>query len=314
MEEKENFSDKNLEFSAVYEYCSNTDEYLETEDMIKANNLSLKDAYRRSVSLLTSGDIKNIRAKYEISQKEFSEILDWGGATITRYENHQIQDRAHDDILRKIESDPKWFLDMIKRAKDRLSSKAYIKYYHTANELYNKNRNQYLIDSINAIYANYEEAIMTGGMGLNLNKVIEVINYLAGRVNNLHKVKMMKMLWYSDMLNYKRYEKSITGLVYSVFPMGAVPVGYEQIVLLDGVIYDTVWYDDNIAYRFRPIEGFEIKELSENERDTIDKVISEFGDLKTEEIINKMHEEDAYIFTSRNCIIPYSYAVQLSID
>lgn len=50
-----------------------------------------------------------IRDKYEVSQKDFSEVLDWGRATITRYENHQVQDRAHDDVLRTIDSDPKWF-------------------------------------------------------------------------------------------------------------------------------------------------------------------------------------------------------------
>ncbi len=55
------------------------------------------------MGLLTSDEIIKIREKYGISQKEFSEVLGWGGrATITRYENHQVQDRVHDDVLKKL--------------------------------------------------------------------------------------------------------------------------------------------------------------------------------------------------------------------
>lgn len=28
-------------------------------------------------------------------------LLGWGGKTITRYESHQVQDKAHDTILKK---------------------------------------------------------------------------------------------------------------------------------------------------------------------------------------------------------------------
>jgi len=314
VKEKEVFKGEEVEFTATYEHCSHTDEYLENEDMIKANNLSLKDAYRKKLGLLTSSEIRNIREKYGISQKDFSEILDWGKATITRYENHQVQDRAHDDILRKIDSDPKWLLDMLKRAKDRLSPKAFEKYYNSINEQFNKKKNQYRIDTIYAIYANFKDDIIKGNTELNLDKVVEAINYLAQKVTNLHKVKLMKMLWYSDMLNFKRHGKSITGLVYSALPMGAVPEGYDEIVLLDSVSYDIVHYGDNIGYRFKPTPGVEIKNLSDFELETIDKIISEFGNLSTQEIVDRMHDEEAYKCTSNNCVIPYSYAKHLSLD
>lgn len=299
--EQGKFKGEELEFIACYEYCSNTDEFLETEDMIRTNSLSLKDAYRSQVGLLTSEDVKSIREKYGISQKDFSQILDWGRATITRYENHQVQDRAHDDILKKIDSDPKWLLEILKRAKNRnsLSPKAFSKYYREASEQYSKKKNQYLIDSIHAIYAHFNNEDTTGCSELNLEKVVEVINYLAQKVFNLHKVKLMKMLWYSDILHFKRFGTSITGLAYSALPMGAVPEGYEQIVLLDGVTFDIVSYDENVAYKFMPTPGFEIKKLSDCEIETIDRIVTEFGDLSTSQIIKKMHEEDAYKYTYR---------------
>jgi putative zinc finger/helix-turn-helix YgiT family protein len=282
--EQETYKGVDLEFTATCEYCSNTDEYLETEDMIRANSLAVKDAYRRKVGLLTSSDIIGIREKYGISQKDFSDILDWGKATITRYENHQVQDRAHDDILRKINTDPKWLLDMINRARGRLSPKAYSKYCREANEQYSQKKSQYLIDAIHAIYADFSEETATGFTKLNLDKVIEVLNYLANKVSALHKVKLIQMLWHADVMHFKRHGKSITGLAYRSLQMGAVPEGFEQIMLLDGVSFDTVLRDENIEYGFRPAPGFAVRNLSEAEIETIDQVISEFGDLSTMQI------------------------------
>lgn len=151
VEEQVTYKDLEVEFLSIYEYCADSDEYIETEDMIRTNSLSMKDAYRRKVGLLTSDDIKNIREKYGVSQKEFSEILNWGQATITRYENHQIQDKAHDDILSKINSDPKWFLEMLERAKERISPKLYSQYYKKAWKLNNMKNNPYSIKKINTV-------------------------------------------------------------------------------------------------------------------------------------------------------------------
>jgi len=308
------FKAEQVEFSAIYEYCKNTEEYSETEDMIKINDLSFKDAYRRKQNLLTSFEIKAIREKYGVSQKDFSLILDWGMATITRYENHQVQDRAHDDILSKINLDPKWFLKLIERAKGELSIKAYKSYHKQACELYKTERNQYLIDSIYAIYADFDDEKATGGTKLNLNKVVDLINYLAQKVESLHKVKLMKMMWYPDILNYKRTGKSITGLAYCAFPMGAVPLGNEQIILLDGVSFEQVIYGENIGYKFKPTKDYLIKELTLAEIQVVDEIIDKLGKLTTNEIVDLMHEEDAYKCTDSNCIISYSFAERLSFS
>jgi len=151
-EEKGTFKGEMFCFKATYEYCSNLDEYSETEETMKSNSLNQKDQYRRRVGLLTSHDIKSIRKKYGISQKEFSEVLGWGVATITRYENHQVQDRAHDDILRKINSDPKWFLEMLERAKNNIVPKYYKHYYQKASEQLKKLINPYTSINVKTSY------------------------------------------------------------------------------------------------------------------------------------------------------------------
>jgi putative zinc finger/helix-turn-helix YgiT family protein len=142
-EEKATFKGVKVNFIATYEYCSNSDEFLETEDMIKANGLAVKDAYRKEAGMLTSKEIINIRDKYDISQKEFSKVLDWGEATIARYETHQVQDRAHDDILRRIELEPKLFLAFLERAKAKISLRMYQTYRNNALQLCFKKDNPY---------------------------------------------------------------------------------------------------------------------------------------------------------------------------
>lgn len=314
VEDTEIFKGEEVSFQALYEYCSRSDQLIEQEEMIKANSLAMKDAYRIKVGLLTSNEIIEIRNQYGVSQKDFSEILDWGKATITRYENHQVQDRAHDAVLRKIDSDPKWFLDMLEQAKERITIKAYQKYYRIGAAQFKEKQNQYLLESIEAIYAEFENKEITGGVSLNLQKVVEMINYLASKVTSLHKVKLMKMLWYSDALHYKREGKAISGLVYSALSMGAVPEGYDQIVMLGGVEFDTVAYGDHIGYKFKSALDFEVKELSQTEREAMDAVVSAVGELKAEEIVEKIHDEEAYQCTGKNCIISYSFSKNLSIS
>lgn len=57
------FKGEEVEFQAVYLYCSKADEYLATEDMIRSNDLAMKDAYRKKVGLPASAELKTIREK-----------------------------------------------------------------------------------------------------------------------------------------------------------------------------------------------------------------------------------------------------------
>ena len=103
--EHNTFKGEDIEYPAVYEYCDRTDEYHAVDEMISENDIALKNAYRKKAGLLKTNEISDIRKKYNISQGDLSLLLGWGGKTITRYEGHQVQDAAHDAILRKIDSD-----------------------------------------------------------------------------------------------------------------------------------------------------------------------------------------------------------------
>ncbi|MCH3915727.1 MAG: hypothetical protein LKE29_10830 [Acidaminococcaceae bacterium] len=146
VEEKSTFKGELVEFIATYEYCPNTQEYWETEEMLSANDIILKDSYKTKVGLLTSSEIRSIREKYDMSQSDFSDILGFGGKTITRYENHYVQERTYDNLIRRCRDDYKYLLELIdvRMSKGEVPAR-YYKYYERIRKLMELGKNNYEI-------------------------------------------------------------------------------------------------------------------------------------------------------------------------
>ena len=154
--QKTNYKGEEIVYSGVYEYCEHADEMFESEEMINVNRLKLIDVYRAKVGLLNSSQIVALREKYKLSQKDFSEMLEWGLATITRYENHQVQDRVHDDVMRKLDIDPVWFIELLERSKERLKPKVYLRSLEAAKRVHDEMRMHYIKNGL----VNYEDGQM----------------------------------------------------------------------------------------------------------------------------------------------------------
>ena len=317
VKEENIFKDIQVEYDACYEYCDVADEYFSTDSLLSENDISLKNAYRKKVGLLESSQICGIRQKYGISQCDLAILLGWGEKTITRYESHQVQDAAHDVILKKLDLDPEWFLSLLKNNQAKFSDSTFKKYFEISSKLYENTQDEYLRRTIVAKYIKYENLPdCCGNTKLDLDKVIEVICYFAnsGKVKNLFKVKLMKLLWYSDALSFKRYGHSITGLVYQALPMGAVPIQSELIIDLNGINYEEILINDHSAYSFTSNSNKEYTHLSNNDINVLETIISVFGSSNKNQIVEAMHKESAYTKTEFQDIILYKYACQLSID
>lgn len=311
------FKGKKVEYKAVYEYCEVTDEYVASDNQISQNDMAMKNAYREVMNLLTTNEIGDIREKYNITQMDLATLLGWGGKTITRYEGHHVQDVAHDTILRKLNEDPEWFVYLLEQEKMKFPITVYERYRGNALKLFEKYQDSYLRKSIEAQYAQFngsEECC--GGIRLNINKVIDVICYLANSqgITNLFKVKMMKLLWYVDALSYKRKGVSMMGLAYNSLPMGAVPVAHKTLMELQGVAYEEVDFGEAVGYRFIKNPKVKYEYLSKEEMSIIDEVVRVCGKDTKDQIVRRMHSERAYEKTPFGAIIKYQYAKELSID
>lgn len=316
VKEHATFKNRQVAYDALYTFCDVAEELYMDEQQMQDNDVRLKDAYRRDEGLLTSSEICGIRAKYSISQSDLCILLGWGGKTITRYESHQIQDRAHDTILKKIDRDPEWFLSLLRDARNNLSKEAYEKYLAAATSLYEKDQDEYLRKAIEANYAKFQgNQMYHGNTELSLDKVVDVIRYFAAssQVTNLYKVKLMKLMWYADALAYKKRGTAITGLVYQALPMGAVPIGHNSIIDLKNVPCEEVDMGETNAYHFSLNGEQSFPALSEEEKSILDSVIEKLGRMSKTEIINFMHKEKAYISTAPRDVIQFQYAESLQI-
>ena len=131
-EEQVKFKNRKVSFDSICSYCDREDEYYMDEVQMNDNDIAMKNAYRRIVGLLTSDEIVSIRRKYGIGQRDLSLLLGWRADTVARYESHQVQDKAHDMILRRIGDDPEWFVFLLTEAKQKLGEQAYTKYWAAA--------------------------------------------------------------------------------------------------------------------------------------------------------------------------------------
>ncbi len=303
-------------YNATYYHCSLADEFYMDEEQIKANDICLKNVYRKQKGLLTSLDISNIRSKYQISQRDLCILLGWGEKTITRYEGHQIQDKAHDAILKKIDEDSEWYISLLINSKDSLEKSAYQRYLRIATLLYEQEKNDYLRKAILADYAPYHDnTSFCGNTKLSLDKVVDMIRYFASskHVTNLYKVKLMKLMWYADFLSYKLRGFAITGLVYQALPMGAVPIAHNSIINLKDVPCQEVDVGETTAYHFSLNETDTFPSLTNSDMEILDIVINSLGSMSKNQIVTFMHKEQAYLETPQKSIIDYRYAQHLQI-
>ena len=132
------------------------------------------------------------------------------------------------------------------------------------------------------------------------------------KVSNLFKVKLMKMLWYSDVLSFIENGRSMTGMVYRHEPMGALPVGHYSLMNLENLnVQEEMSYNYDTMLHVYPTANMDYSVLSDGEKVILDKVIAKFKDYKAKEIVDYMHDERAYGETKSGEIIPFSLAKEI---
>lgn len=307
-------------YDEIFYRCTNVPDDEENEyvsaEMMDRNLLEAKDVYRKEKGLLTSKEIKQIRKKYGLTQAEFSFLLGLGEVTITRYEKKLIQDVTYDKIMRLVYEDAFLALDYLKENKDKFKNKErYNEIERNIKKIVIQDAVEYFNNKeLMSKYVDFEnQSIMNGFKNIDIRKLEAVINYIANKSSNLYKVKLMKLLWYIDMMFYKEYGKSLTGLVYVHQKLGALPIGFEELMKLKSIEVKEETKDEATIYHILPNNNYEGEKLSKKEKDVIDIVINKFKDFNTSELVEYMHNEKAYKNTKQMQVIDYSFAKDINI-
>lgn len=299
--------------------CTNAAENeneFENGAMTNENLLNARNAYRVKMGLLTSDEIVAIRENYGLSQVDLAKLLGWGEATISRYESKAIQDEAYDTMLRLIKDNPLQALESLKKNSEKFSVKKRLEIRAKIVEKLDSYGKEFLTrQTFEGEYANFEEPSDSNGFAiLNIDKIEAMISYLAQKVNNLFKVKLMKMLWYSDVLSFAEIGRSMSGLVYRHEAMGALPVGHYSLMNLENLnVQEEMSYNYDTMLHVYPVANMDYSVLTDEEKVILDKVIIKFKDYKTKDIVDYMHDEKAYIETKPGEIIPFSLAKEIRV-
>jgi len=298
-----------------YLCCNSKDDENEfvTGKMESENLLTARNAYRKAHGLLTSNEIVSIRSKYGLSQVDLSVMLGWGEATISRYESKAIQDDAYDNMLRIIQYYPSIALELLQKNGSHFKDDKKAEIKHRIMNSLNDDGKEFLgRKALESEYVSFGELSDENGQRLlDIDKIESVISYLANRINKLYKVKLMKLLWYTDSLCYKLQGHAMTGLVYRHENMGALPIGHYKIGGLQKVNMEEEFDGENIRYRFLPNKDISEASLSDKEKQILNMVVDKFKSYTAPEIIEYMHKETAYTKTHDKEIIPFSLATEI---
>ncbi len=322
VEERKRFTTITLKGEEVtYEerfyFCANADEEeneFESGSMTNENLLNARNAYRVKHGLLTSAEIVAIRESYGLSQVDLARLLGWGEVTISRYESKAIQDEVYDTMLRLIKDNPLQALEFLKKNEDKFQSLKRQEIRLKIIEKLDSYGKEFLTrQAFEGEYANFEEPSDSNGFAtLNIDKIEAMISYIAEKVSNLFKVKLMKMLWYSDVMAFIQNGCAMTGMVYRHEPMGALPIGHYSLMNLENLnVREEVSCNYDSMLHVYPSKNMNYSILSNDEKDILDKVIAKFKNYKAKEIVDYMHEEKAYKDTIADEIIPFSLAKEI---
>jgi putative zinc finger/helix-turn-helix YgiT family protein len=269
--------------------------------------------YRARKGMLQPEDIRDFRIKRGLTQKEFSDLLGIGIATLNRYENGALQSEAHDRAI-KLAVEPRNFLSLISNSQGILSDS---KKQKIISQLAEETEVSWL-EITKDVFGNYNADLYSGYKKFDLAKFFEAIKFFCFQ-ERIFKTKLMKLLFYADFGHFKKYSVSITGARYARLPYGPVPDQFERwlaALILDdnGVRKEEEWIQDFPGEVYVGNTSPDLSIFTPSELRVLATVKEVFQDFTAKKISDISHTERGYQETETACLIPYSYASELSFE
>jgi len=272
-------------------------------------------AYRRYRSLhnmVQPEDFKAFREHYSLTQRELSDLLGWGGATISRYENGALQDEAHDKTMR-LAMDPanlkKLILDN-STSLDPDKAEGILKQLNQ--EIKRLGEESALCDFDDL--GDYIPNEYSGNQPLNIKKLFNAIQFMCTK-EGVVKTKLNKLLFYADFIYFKESGVSITGAQYARLPFGPVLDNYEiflgVMALKKHVTIEERKIGDFLGEVIISVENPALDIFKPEEIETLAKVKGYFGSISATQISERAHQEKGYLETEDHQPISYRYAADI---
>lgn len=128
-----------------------------------------------------------------------------------------------------------------------------------------------------------------------IEKIGNAIIYLAERIPNLSKTKLLKLLYLLEESFAKKYQLPFLNLEFEVWQAGPVArdifidLSDEPFLLKD---YITLEKKEDATY-IKPLAGFYDGEFSDNEIDMLNLIVTHLGPLTATELVNRTHQKNS---------------------
>lgn len=270
-------------------------------------------AYRIKKGFLQPEEIKGLRKKYLLTQKELSELLGIGITTLIRYESGALQTDAHDQVIR-MGMQPDNLMHLIRTKPEVLTE---IKKDRIL-QLLQTNRidsNDLLEEAIEQ-FGDYPPDLLSGFKRFDVHMFFQAMKFFCYK-EKIFKTKLMKLLFYADFKHFKENGTSISGVRYAHANHGPVPDRFETWLVAiseweNQLIREEMPIGDYVGEVYTSDEpvwsSFSISELA-----TLALIKNKFQNYTAKQIRDFSHQEEGYRNTKDGEIISYEYASSLQI-
>ena len=299
--------------------CNECNQDLYVNEIEDENNERIYQIYREKANIIKAEDIVKLREKYDISQRELTAILGFGKMTINRYERGGLPTKSQSDYIKLLIENEDRFIEKVKEAyeNNNITEKTYKKIVSEGQEEnISKKRVQENIRRYLKEVLNRKPDIYNGYKSLDLEKVENIISYIASKVKNLTITSLNKYLWYIDMLSFNKRSVAITGLTYQNQKFGPTIVykKYDELSLLgDKYQREDIETENGNTTKIISNENFNLDKINDSEKEIIDTIIKLLKNKKVTDISKMSHREDGWKKTKRLEKISFEYAMNLNI-
>ena len=299
--------------------CNECNQDLYVNKIEDENNERIYKIYREKANIIKAEDIVKLREKYDISQRELTSILGFGKMTINRYERGGLPTKAQSDYIKLLIENEDKFIKKVNEAyeNNNITEKTYKKIVSEGQEEnISKKRVQENIRRYLKEVLNRKPDIYNGYKSLDLEKVENIISYIASKVKNLTITSLNKYLWYIDMLSFNKRAVAITGLTYQNQKFGPTIIDkkYDEISLLDDkYIREDIETENGNTTKIISNNNFNLDKISSSEKEVIDTIIKLLKNKNVTDISKISHREDGWKKTKRFEKISFEYAMNLKL-
>jgi len=294
-----------------YYKCHECGEAFESTQGFDALDLAYRE-YRLQHNLLQPEVIRDWRKSVGLTQIELSDLLGWGGATLSRYENGALQVAAHEKLLRLV-MEPHNLLKLIEDSPKALIGDKRIR---IVTELKAAEQEACSFELLfEERFGSYAPDEYSGFKKFNLTKLFSAILYFCK--DTPLKTKLNKLLFYADFKHFKEYTVSITGIQYIHLQYGPVPNNYEFFtaeLLREGLLkVDERIFGDFSGTEYSSCVEPDLSVFDDTELKILAEIKEYFKSFNSSSIKDFSHNELAYTSTIDSETISYLFAKDLQL-